>query len=125
MEFRPKWRPVLAFCAAALPLACGLAALVEPAGPGSVRIEWQADSVFRVGDTALVNIVVRAGTTVIERPRLRLTALDPSVVALSPGSDSVFALSRGRAAVSAHLDLSILGAAGIDTVFDLRVVGGF
>src|SRR5438445_1376798 len=54
MEFRPKWRPVLAFCAAALPLACGLAALVEPAGPGSVRIEWQADSVFRVGDTALV-----------------------------------------------------------------------
>ena len=106
------------------PLACGLADLFAPAGPQSVQLLWQGDTALSAGDTVPLSIAVTTGGTPVERPRLRITILSPNVLALTTATDSLVALKAGNGQVRVQFESSLLGAAGPDSVFRIRVTGG-
>jgi hypothetical protein len=110
-------------CAAG-PLACGLADLLAPAGPQSVQIFWQGDSALSAGDTVPLSIAVTAGGTPVERPHLRITILSPAILAFTSAADSLVALKSGNGQVRVRFENTLLGSAGPDSVFKIRVTGG-
>lgn len=109
---------------AAGPLACGLADLFAPAGPQSIQLLWQGDTALSAGDTVPLRVAVTAGGTPVERPHLRMTILSPSILAFTVAADSLVALKAGNGQVQVRYENPLLGGAGPDSVFRIRVSGG-
>jgi len=121
----PCSRSTLAGVAASLfVVACGLADVVGSPGRTLVRFQFGADSVLVVGAKVAPDIVVEVNGEPLPHPRLLLTSLDPTILAVTAGGDSLVALHWGTARLTMRLE-SALGPSPASTdIKTLRIVVG-
>jgi len=110
--------------AAAVVVACGLADVVGSPGRTTFRFLFGADSVLVAGASVAPDIVVEVNGEPLPHPRLLLTSLDPTILAVTAGGDSLVALAWGTARLTVRLESALAPSpAPADTV-QLRVVVG-
>jgi hypothetical protein len=85
--------PVIGFGLALL--GCGLADLFSAAKIGDVSITYIGPDVVRVGDTIPFSVTVTAGGAPMTDALVWITSSDTSLIALSVGSDTLFAKDNG------------------------------
>src|SRR2546426_12565607 len=88
--------------------AWGLGDVLRPAGLESVSIVYVGDTILHRDSTVPFSVVVEAGGTPLDRPRLKLWSSDTSVFDLTAGQDSLVAKSKnGTATLTIRLESSI------------------
>jgi len=106
---RPVVRLALTVGGGMVAAACGLADVLRPAGLESVSIVYVGDTILHRDSTVPFSVVVEAGGTPLDRPRLKLWSSDTSVFDLTAGQDSLVAKSKnGTATLTIRLESSIL-----------------
>ncbi|HEY6159044.1 MAG TPA: hypothetical protein VIV88_16470 [Gemmatimonadales bacterium] len=89
-------------------LACGLADVFRPAGPGAVSIVYVGDTILHRDSTVPFSVVVQAGGTQLDRPHLTMWSSDTSVFDLNSAQDSLAAKNIGTTTLMIRLESSIL-----------------
>jgi len=90
-------------------LACGLADVFRPGGLESVTIAYVGDTIVHRDSTVPFSVLVIAGGTQLDGPRLTLWSSDTNVFDLNSGRDSLVAKSSiGAATLMIRLQSSIL-----------------
>lgn len=103
-------------------LACGFADVFRPPGPEPVTITYVGDTILHRDSTVPFSVVVEAGGTTLDRPRLTMWSSDTSIVDLTVGRDSLAAKSRnGTATLTIRLEHSILTDSAPTLAQSLRV----
>ena len=106
---RPVVRLALTVGGGMVAAACGLADVLRPAGLESVSIVYVGDTILHRDSTVPFSVVVEAGGTPLDRPRLKLWSSDTSVFDLTAGQDSLVAKAKnGTATLTIRLESSIL-----------------
>jgi len=106
---RPVVRLALTVGGGMVAVACGLADVLRPAGVEPVTMVYVGDTVLHRDTRVPFGVVVEAGGTPLDRPRLTMSSSDTSVFDLTAGQDSLVAKSKnGTATLTIRLESSIL-----------------
>jgi len=76
-------------------VSCGLADLLNSEKVGDVTVTSTGPTVLRVGDTVPFSVTVTTGGAPLSNALLWITSSDTSILALSLGSDTLFARDNG------------------------------
>src|SRR3989449_6370803 len=90
-------RLVLAVLLAMAAVACGLIDVFQSSGVEAVTLVYQGNAFVRVDSTVAFTVVVQVGGATLSRPHLSITSSDTSIVALTPGRDSLIGRNTGNA----------------------------
>ena len=88
-------------------VSCGFADLFNSAKVGDVTVTYTGPAVLRVGDTVPISVTVTSGGTALTNALLWITSSDTSILALSPGSDTLFARDHGSDTLTIRVVASI------------------
>ena len=98
----PRWWVASLFGVAAW--ACGLSDVFKQPGLEQVTLTYpKSDTLLYVGTTTAPAIVVQVGGVTVPNPRFRFTSLNPTIVGVTVGGDSLIALTQGFDTVIAVL----------------------
>ena len=89
------WHILPAFGCSAFVVGCGLAELFGSPKIGNVVVTYTGPTTVSVNDTIPFAVSVTVDGAAVPNPRLFITSLYPSIIALSSTSDTLIALSRG------------------------------
>jgi len=101
-------RLVLAVLLAMAAVACGLIDVFQSSGVEAVTLVYQGNAFVRVDSTVAFTVVVQVGGATLSRPHLSITSSDTSIVALTPGRDSLIGRNTGNATLTIRLESSML-----------------
>jgi len=102
-------------------ISCGLTDVFDPPGQAAGLIFVFSDSVLAVGDTVPLVVVMRTAAGDFANPRLRVTALNPTLLQVNARGDTLIGLGPGRAVLDVQLVSSVITGAAPDTVYSIRV----
>jgi len=102
-------------------LGCALTDVFDPPGPAADISFVFADSVLAVGDTIPLVVLMRTAAGDFANPRLRVTALNPTLLQVNARGDTLIGLGAGRASLDVQLVSSVITDAVQDTVYTMRV----
>jgi len=105
---RAALRLVLAVLLTVPAVACGLVDVFQSSGAQAVTLVYQGDAFIRLDSTIAFAVVVQVGGATLSRPHLRITLSDTSIVALTPGADSLIGRKTGNATLTARLESAML-----------------
>src|SRR2546422_3343143 len=97
-------RLVLAVLLAMAAVACGLIDVFQSSGVEAVTLVYQGNAFVRVDSTVAFTVVVQVGGATLSRPHLSITSSDTSIVALTPGRDSLIGRNTGNATLTIRLE---------------------
>lgn len=108
---------------ASLPLAgCGFGDVFKSPGPAAgVVFVFQSDTILDVGDTVPFVVSVTAGGTVLANPRMVLTSLDTTRLAITATGDRLIGIRQGLADLEVRLIGSMITGPAPDTIQKIRV----
>ena len=101
-------RLVLAVLLAMAAVACGLVDVFQSSGAEAVTLVYQGDAFIRLDSTVAFAIVVQVEGATLSRTHLSITSSDTSIVALTPGGDSLIGRKTGNATLMIRLESSML-----------------
>ena len=101
-------RLVLAVLLAMAAAACGLVDVFQSSGAEAVTLVYQGDAFIRLDSTVAFAVVVQVEGATLSRPHLSITSSDTSIVALTPGRDSLIGRKTGNATLTIRLESSML-----------------
>ena len=101
-------RLVLAVLLAMAAVACGLVDVFQSSGAKAVTLVYQGDAFIRLDSTVAFAVVVQVEGATLSRPHLSITSSDTSIVALTPGRDSLIGRKTGNATLTIRLESSML-----------------
>ena len=101
-------RLVLAVLLAMAAVACGLVDVFQSSGAEAVTLVYQGDAFIRLDSTVAFSVVVQVEGATLSRPHLSITSSDTSIVALTPGRDSLIGRKTGNATLTIRLESSML-----------------
>lgn len=125
----PSLRPLrnrrlaLALCGAILLGGCNLGDVFETPSASEIVFVWEGPTEMTAGDSVPVRITVLADGEPLVEPRLFIRVFGTTIVNLTATGDSIVALSPGRDSVVVELRSSLRTAVVGDT-FEVRVTGG-
>jgi hypothetical protein len=106
---RPVVRLVVTVVGGMAALTCGFADVFRPAGLELVTVVYVGDTILHRDSTVPFSVVVEAGGTPLDRPRLTMSSSDTSIFDLTAGQDSLVAKSKnGAATLTIRVESSIL-----------------
>ena len=101
--------------------ACGLSDVFSSPGPESVVLTYEGDTILTVGDSVPLIVTVTVGGEPVSHPRLQIVTSNVTVVELSAGQDSLFALAQGKDTLTVRLQSSIFTENAPTLIQPLRV----
>src|SRR5205809_16714 len=101
-------RLALAVLLAMAAMACGLVDVFQSSGVEAVTLVYQGDAFVPLDSTVAFTVVVEVGGATLSRPHLSITSSDTSIVALTPGRDSLIGRKTGNATLTIRLESSML-----------------
>lgn len=102
-------------------LACGLSDVFSSDGPKSVVLTYGGSTFLTVGDSVALAVTVTVDGDPLPNPHLQVVSSDPTVVAVSAGQDSLFALAQGADTLTVRLLSSIFTGNAPTLIQPLRV----
>jgi len=101
-------RLVLAVLLAMAAVACGLVDVFQSSGAEAVILVYQGDAFIRLDSTVSFAVDVQVEGATLSGPHLSITSSDTSIVALTPGGDSLIGRKTGNATLMIRLESSML-----------------
>ncbi len=101
-------RLVLAVLLAMAAVACGLVDVFQSSGVEAVTLVYQGDAFVTRDSTVAFTVIVEVGDATLSRPHLNITSSDTSIVALTPGRDSLIGRNPGNATLTIRLESAML-----------------
>ena len=101
-------RLVLAVLLTVPAVACGLVDVFQSSGAEAVILVYQGDAFIRLDSTVSFAVDVQVEGATLSGPHLSITSSDTSIVALTPGGDSLIGRKTGNATLTIRLESSML-----------------
>ena len=101
-------RLVLAVLLTVPAVACGLVDVFQSSGAEAVILVYQGDAFIRLDSTVSFAVDVQVEGATLSGPHLSITSSDTSIVALTPGGDSLIGRKTGNATLTARLESAML-----------------
>lgn len=89
-------------------VACGLVDVFQSSGVEAVTLVYQGDAFVTRDSTVAFTVIVEVGDATLSRPHLNITSSDTSIVALTPGRDSLIGRNTGNATLTIRLESAML-----------------
>lgn len=113
---------VLRSLASLMLAGCGIGDVFKAPGPAAgVVFVFQSDTVLAVGDTIPLDVSVVADGEVLANPRLIVTSLDNSRLAVTPSGDTLIGVGTGPVDLDVRLVGSMITGGAPDTIHPMRV----